>query len=153
MGSLERVTVVRTVFGFLEDLAVFLESDFAAAFGVDLACLEDCASLLAENPCNGAPPNTIRLTQAKSQNRFKRIPNCLPKLLTYRIINNFYSSANLIHPHAPETHSAIVATEFDCRALTNTTPVIVRAKPPAINIVKGSSNRSQAIAAVVGGVK
>ena len=50
-------------------------------------------------------------------------------------------------------YSAIVATVFVWRALTRTTPVIVKQRPKAIISVKGSLNRSHAINAVVGGVK
>jgi hypothetical protein len=40
-----------------------------------------------------ATPNEIRQTRVTSPKRFKYIPNCLPKLLTYGMINNFYCSA------------------------------------------------------------
>ena len=52
-----------------------------------------------------------------------------------------------------QTYSAIVATALALPRLTNMTPVIVSNRPTAIIKVKGSSNKSQAIAAVVGGVK
>jgi hypothetical protein len=56
------------------DFAVF-ESELFAITGEELAA-----------------PNEIRQTRATSQKRFKYIPNCLPKLLTYGMINNFYFS-------------------------------------------------------------
>jgi hypothetical protein len=82
-GSVERVTVTRTVLDFLVDFAAVL---LAALVGF-LAC---CFSLLAA--IAGAPtsvPMANNAAKIKSQNRFKRIPKYLPKLSTYGMIINF----------------------------------------------------------------
>ena len=72
----------------LADFAVW-ESEFAAITGRALAA-----------------PNEIRQTRVTSQKRFKYIPNCLPKLLTYRMINNFYFSA-AVFSNRGNKHTAI----------------------------------------------
>jgi hypothetical protein len=87
------VTVVLTVFGFLVDLTTFLESDFAGVFAAALLVFVILGSgLAAIIGKEVVAPNEIRQTRATSQKRFKYIPNCLPKLLTYGMINNFYCS-------------------------------------------------------------
>jgi hypothetical protein len=74
----------------LDDLTAFFDSDFAGAFAAleDFAVLESELAAITEKEL--AAPNEIRQTRATSQKRFKCIPNCLPKLLTYEMINNFY---------------------------------------------------------------
>ena len=75
------------------------------------------------------------------------------------MIINFQRRAGFLRPilvkpsHFLPAYSAMVATVLACRAFTSITPVIVKHRPKAIMSVNGSSNKSQAITAVVGGVR
>ena len=92
-GSDGRVTVTRTVFGFLADLLAVLTTTIL----VVLACFS--LSLLAATA--GALIKALYANskvKTKSQKRFKRIPKYLPKLSTYRMIISFPDRDRFICP-------------------------------------------------------
>jgi hypothetical protein len=72
--------------------ALVAEVDFAL---VDLLCFSVVAALAIELI---VMPNAKRQDKTKIQNRFTCIPKYLPKLSTYRMINNFDSGVSFINP-------------------------------------------------------